>query len=336
MVSITEVAAARLPAVDPVRLLPVPEGLVGERADVALTRMLGLSRAAAADLIEAGGLTIDGREVAKGSRLPAGSLLAVDEDRIRTDRSTVMRPAPSVDETTRGPELEVLHTDADLVVVNKPPGMASHASPGWVGPTVPDALAHLGELVTGLGPDERQGIVHRLDAGTSGVMVVAKSDRAYRSLKHQFKEREVSKRYLAVVQGHLDPLEGMVDAPIGRHPTAEHRFAVTAAGRPSQTVYRTIEAFAYASMLDVELLTGRTHQIRVHLAALRHPCVGDPLYGSDPVLARRLGLQRQWLHAHDLSFRHPNTGDRVRFSAEPAADLATAVVRLREGLAPES
>ena len=328
-------ACARLPAVEPVRLLPIPDGLVGERADVALTRMLGLSRTAAAELIEAGGLSIDGRAVAKGARLPAGAMLAVDEALLRTGDASTTSPGP-FDSDHASVTLDVRYSDADVVVVDKPPGMASHASPGWTGPTVPDALARHGVLLTGLGPDERQGIVHRLDAGTSGVMVVAKSDRAYRSLKRQFKEREVSKRYLAVVQGQLDPLEGMVDAPIGRHPTAEHRFAVTATGRPSQTIYRTIEAFPYASMLDVELLTGRTHQIRVHLAALRHPCVGDPIYGSDPVLARRLGLQRQWLHASELAFTHPETGERISFTSRPPVDLSTALVRLREGLGPES
>ena len=321
------------------RNLPVPEGLAGERADVGLMRMLGLSRLAAADFIEAGGLEVEGRPLAKGARLIAGTVLTVNDDLLSGGTRRSGTPGQESDESANaspGPPVRVLYSDADLVVIDKPAGMAAHASPGWTGPTVPSALARAGELVGSLGAEEREGIVHRLDAGTSGVMVVAKSDRGYRSLKRQFKERSVHKRYLAVVQGQVDPLSGMVDAPIGRHPTAEHRFAVVSNGRPSQTLYRTLEAFPYASMLDVELLTGRTHQIRVHLAALRHPCVGDPIYGGDPILAGRLGLTRQWLHAQDLEFEHPGTGERVSFVAEPAPDLQEALVRLREGLGRES
>ena len=193
--------------------------------------------------------------------------------------------------------LRRLYEDDDIVVVDKPVGVAAHPSPGWTGPTVTGGLAALGVRLSSSGAAERQGIVHRLDAGTTGIMVVAKSGRAYTALKRAFKQREVTKRYHALVQGHPDPTRGTVDAPIDRHPRQDWRFAVVAGGRPSVTHYDTIEAFPAARLLDINLRTGRTHQIRVHMSALRHPCVGDITYGADPTLAARLGLSRQWLHA---------------------------------------
>jgi 23S rRNA pseudouridine1911/1915/1917 synthase len=167
--------------------------------------------------------------------------------------------------------------------------------------------------------------VHRLDANTSGVMVVAKSERAYSALKQAFRERTVSKQYHALVQGHPDPLRGTIDAPIGRHPSGDGRFAVVSDGRPSITHYDTLEAFRAASLASVQLETGRTHQIRVHMAAIRHPCCGDLLYGADPVLAARLGLTRQWLHAMTLSFAHPADGRQVTFSSPYPEDLSHAL-----------
>jgi len=154
---------------------------------------------------------------------------------------------------------------------------------------------------------------------------VAKSEPAYSALKRAFREREVDKRYHALVQGHPDPLRGTVDAPIGRHPAGDGRFAVTTGGRPSVTHYDTIEAFRAASLIEVKLETGRTHQIRVHMAALRHPCVADRLYGADPVLADRLGLTRQWLHAVRLGFAHPADSHWAEFSSAYPADLAHAL-----------
>jgi 23S rRNA pseudouridine1911/1915/1917 synthase len=223
----------------------------------------------------------------------------------------------------------VLHDDEDIVVVDKPIGVAAHPSPGWSGPTVTQGLAALGYRLSTSGAAERQGIVHRLDAGTTGVMVVAKSERAYSLLKRAFKQRTVDKRYSALVQGHPDPSRGTIDAPIGRHPSADYKFAVTAGGRPSVTHYETEEAFRAASLLDVHLETGRTHQIRVHLAAVRHPCVGDLTYGADPALARRLGLTRQWLHARELSFTHPGTDRPVSYRSAYPEDLQHALDLLR-------
>ncbi len=180
------------------------------------------------------------------------------------------------------PGFGIVYDDDDIVVVDKPAGVAAHPSVGWEGPTVLGALAAAGFQIATSGAPERQGVVHRLDVGTSGLMVVAKSEHAYGVLKAAFKDRTVDKIYHAVVQGHPDPLAGTIDAPIGRHPSHSWKFAVTRDGKPSITHYETIEAFPGASLLEIHLETGRTHQIRVHMAAHRHPCVGDPLYGADP------------------------------------------------------
>jgi 23S rRNA pseudouridine1911/1915/1917 synthase len=218
-----------------------------------------------------------------------------------------------------------VYEDDDIVVVDKPPGVAAHPTPGWTGPTVLQGLLAAGHTIATSGAAERQGIVHRLDASTSGLMVLAKSERAYSALKRAFREREVEKIYHALVQGHPDPLRGTVDAPIARHPSGDGRFAVVAGGRPSVTHYDTLEAFRAASLTEIILETGRTHQIRVHMAAIRHPCVGDRLYGADPVLAAHLGLTRQWLHAMRLGFAHPADGRRMEFASTYPADLSHAL-----------
>jgi 23S rRNA pseudouridine1911/1915/1917 synthase len=301
------------------RRVPVPDGLDGERLDAALARMFGLSRAQAADLIGTGAVLIDGRPGAKSDRVTVGGWLDV-----------TLPPPPRVFASPDPvPGLIVRYEDADIIVVDKPVGVAAHPTPGWTGPTVLAGLQAAGHQVATSGAAERQGIVHRLDAGTTGVMVVAKSEHAYRVLKQAFRDRAVDKRYRALVQGHPDPLRGTIDAPIGRHPAGDGRFAVVADGRPAVTHYDTMEAFRAASLLDIGLETGRTHQIRVHMAAVRHPCVGDRLYGADPVLARRLGLSRQWLHAVTLSFAHPADGRRVEFTSPYPADLAAALETLR-------
>ncbi len=230
------------------------------------------------------------------------------------------------------PGLTVVYEDDDILVVDKPAGVAAHPTPGWTGPTVLQGLLAAGHTIATSGAAERQGIVHRLDANTTGLMAVAKSERAYSALKQAFRDREVDKRYHALVQGHPDPLRGTIDAPIARHPAGDGRFAVVAGGRPSVTHYDTLEAFRAASLAEIVLETGRTHQIRVHMAAVRHPCAGDRLYGADPVLAARLGLSRQWLHAVQLAFAHPADGRRVEFTSGYPADLAHAL----ELLAAES
>jgi 23S rRNA pseudouridine1911/1915/1917 synthase len=265
-------------------------------------------------------VTLDGVPVGKSDRLPAAAWLEVEWQ----PRQAPVVVAQSV------PNLRIVYDDDDLVVIDKPVGVAAHPSVGWDGPTVLGALAAGGIRVATSGAAERAGIVHRLDAGTSGLMVVAKSEAAYTELKRQFHDREVSKIYHAVVQGHPDPSAGTIDAPIGRHPGSSWKFAVTADGKPSVTHYETLEAFPGASLLEVHLETGRTHQIRVHMAAQRHPCVGDTMYGADPTLSARLGLTRQWLQAMKLGFRHPLTGDWVEFESEYPADLQHALDVLRE------
>ncbi len=299
------------------RYLPVPEALVGERLDVLVSRMLGVSRSTAAGWVDDGRVQVDGSRAIRSARPGAASVLEVD-----IPDPPPVRPPEAV------PNLRVVHSDADIIVVDKPVGVAAHASPGWTGPTVTDGLAAAGYVLSSAGAAERLGIVHRLDVGTSGLMVVAASDRAYTDLKEQFRQRRPEKIYHALVQGHPDPSSGTIDAPIGRHPGADYKFAVVADGRPSITHYDALEAFPHASLVEIHLETGRTHQIRVHFAALKHPCCGDLTYGADPVLASRLGLSRQWLHAHRLAFDHPGTGDWVRFSSEYPEDLAAALTRI--------
>jgi 23S rRNA pseudouridine1911/1915/1917 synthase len=299
------------------RSLPVPDGLDGERVDAALSRMFGLSRTKAAELAGDGRVAIDGATVGKSDKVRGGAWLEVE------------LPPPPVPVEQTPPEpvpgMRIVHDDEHIVVVDKPVGVAAHPSPGWLGPTVVGGLAAAGYRISTSGAAERQGVVHRLDVGTSGLMVVAKSEHAYSVLKQAFRDRTVDKTYHALVQGYPDPMRGTIDAPIGRHPKLDYKWAITADGKDSVTHYDTIEAFRHATLLDIKLETGRTHQIRVHMSALHHPCVGDLTYGADPVLTKRLGLARQWLHAARLGFDHPGTGERVEFESPYAEDLQRAL-----------
>jgi len=304
------------------RSLVVPEGVAGERVDAGLAKMFGLSRTRAAELIAAGLVVVDGRPVAKSDRLLPGATLDVT---IPVERD----PLAINEELVEG--IGIIHEDDAIVVIDKPVGVAVHPSMGWTGPTVVGHLRAAGIRIATSGASERQGIVQRLDVGTSGVMVICKGEHAYSVLKNAFRKRTVDKTYHALVQGHPDPLEGTVDAPIGRHNTSDWRFAVREDGKHSVTHYETLEAHRFASLLEVHLETGRTHQIRVHMAALKHPCVGDLTYGADPTLARRLGLERQWLHAVRLGFEHPETGEYVSYESPYPADLAHALEVIRDG-----
>ena len=302
----------------PERLVFVPDGLDGERLDAAIARMFGVSRTGAAELIGDGKVLIDGKLGIKSDRVLAGAELSVT------------LPPPPGSEPSAPPEpvagMGIVYEDDDIIVVDKPRGVAAHPTPGWTGPTVIGGLLATGHRVATSGAAERQGIVHRLDANTTGLMVVAKSEPAYSALKQAFRDRTVTKTYHALIQGHPDPLRGTIDAPIGRHPSSgDGRFAVVADGRPSVTHYDTLEAFRAASLLSIGLETGRTHQIRVHMSSLHHPCVGDLLYGADPTLAAHLGLTRQWLHAVRLAFEHPGTGREVIFESGYAPDLQHAL-----------
>jgi 23S rRNA pseudouridine1911/1915/1917 synthase len=303
------------------RTVLVPEGLAGERLDTALARMFGFSRTRAAELVGSGRVTVDDHAGTKSERVVPGTLLDVELPE-PTD------PVAVVPQEVEG--IEIVHDDDALVVVDKPVGVAVHPSPGWRGPTVAGHLAAAGFRIATSGAPERQGIVQRLDVGTSGLMVVAKSEYAYSRLKNAFRRRAVDKTYHALVQGHPDPLRGTIDAPIARAPKHDHKFTVRADGKPSITHYDTLEAHRFASLLELLLETGRTHQIRVHMAAVRHPCVGDLFYGADPVLAARLGLERQWLHAVRLGFEHPETAAYVEYESPYPPDLAQALEVVRD------
>jgi len=304
------------------RVVLVPEGLAGERVDAALARMFGVSRTRAAALIADGHVSVDGQVPGKSDRVHAGSVL-------EAALPTVADPLEVKPELVEG--IRIIHDDDSIVVLDKPVGIAVHPSPGWTGPTVVGHLAAAGFRIATSGAPERQGIVQRLDVGTSGVMVICKGERAYSVLKNAFRHRTVDKVYHALVQGHPDPLTGTIDAPIGRHPKADYKYAVMADGRHSVTHYETLEAHRFASLIEVHLETGRTHQIRVHMSALKHPCVGDLTYGADPTLAKRVGLQRQWLHAMRLGFEHPESGEHVTYESTYPDDLAHALEVVRDG-----
>jgi 23S rRNA pseudouridine1911/1915/1917 synthase len=299
-----------------IRNLSIPEGLNQERVDAALSRLLGLSRNVIVGLIDAGEISKDGKAVGKSDRVITGDQLEVILPAAKGEAKLVATPIDG---------LKVVYDDEFLIVIDKPVGIAAHPSPGWQGATVVGAIFAAGYQLATSGAAERQGVVHRLDVGTSGLMVVAKNEIAYSSLKDQFRNRTVSKVYHALVQGHMDPTVGTIDAPIDRHPREDYRFAVVANGKPSITHYKTLEVFPAVTLLEIELETGRTHQIRVHFSALHHPLVGDLTYGSDPALAMKLSISRPWLHAKQLAFDHPGSGERMSFNAEYPADLTRSL-----------
>jgi 23S rRNA pseudouridine1911/1915/1917 synthase len=221
------------------------------------------------------------------------------------------------------PQLRIVHLDEALAVVDKPAGLVVHPAPSHHGSTLVEELA---EILDGGEDPERQGIVHRLDRGTSGLMVVARSDAAHAALQTQVRRREVERLYLALARGRLGSRTGTIDAPIGRAPRQRHRMAVSgAASREARTHFRVLELLAAETYLEARLETGRTHQIRAHFAAIGHPLAGDTTYGGE----RKYGLGRQFLHAHRLSFTDPESGERLSFSSELPSDLAAALTAAR-------
>lgn len=298
------------------RVLLVPDGLEGERLDAAAARMTGMSRSRIAELAAEGRIQLDGQPAGKSERVLGGSMLEVEVP----DGPVGPQVHPQIVEGVR-----IVHDDSDIVVVDKPVGVAAHPSLGWEGSSVVEHLAGAGFRISTSGASERQGIVQRLDVGTSGLMVIAKSERAYTVLKQAFRDRTVDKTYHALVQGHPDPFQGTIEAPISRSTGSDWKMAIVEGGRHSVTHYTTVEAYIATTLLELHLETGRTHQIRVHLSALHHPCVGDPLYGADPKLAKRLGLERQWLHAVGLGFVHPGSGEYVSFESPYPEDLRHAL-----------
>jgi 23S rRNA pseudouridine1911/1915/1917 synthase len=298
----------------------IDASLSGERVDTAIARLLGISRSAAAEVCERGDAQVSNKILSKADRVSLGDSLMV--------RPPVAAEPLKVTETPVD-ELLVIFQDDDIVVVDKPAGVVAHPTVGFAGPTVAGALLARGIQLTTSGAQERQGIVQRLDVGTSGLMMLAKSELAYSRLKQSFRDREVHKIYHAIIQGHPDPAEGTFDAPIGRHPKAEFKFAVVDGGKPSVTHYRTLELFPAMTLCEVNLETGRTHQIRVHFSAFKHPLLGDTMYGADPKLAKKVGITRQWLHSKELGFTHPITGERIDLVSVYPADLAGVLDRLR-------
>ncbi|MCS7276065.1 MAG: RluA family pseudouridine synthase [Dehalococcoidia bacterium] len=288
----------------------------GERLDVFLARRVDrLSRSQAQRLIERGLVTVEG-EQARAARIVR-----------RGERVTVHLPPP--EPLSLEPEpipLTVLYQDEEVIVLDKPPGMAVHPGPGHPRGTLANALIALFPELGQVGEAFRPGIVHRLDKDTSGLLVVAKTPRAHRHLVEQMKARQVHKVYLALVHGLPRPEQGIIEAPIGRHPRHRQRMAVVEGGREALTRYRVVEPLGDYSLLEVEPVTGRTHQIRVHMAAIGHPVVGDPVYGRP---SRLLG--RQFLHAHRLAFTLPASGRTVEFQSPLPEDLRRCLEAVRRG-----
>ncbi|MCI2174694.1 MAG: RluA family pseudouridine synthase [Bifidobacterium thermacidophilum] len=295
------------------RLAPAPDALIGKRFDVAVSKMLGISRAKSAELIETNQVRGLNREMAKSSTLMEGDI--VEFDIVEEGKE----PEPLAEDMAVGYE------DDDVIVVDKPVGVAAHASVGWTGPTVLGSLLQRGVHITSLGAAGRQGIVSRLDVGTSGLMLVCKSDLAYKEMRRQFAEHEVVKTYHALVQGNLKEDKATIEAPIGRAKVSDFRFTVTPTGKEAITHWDVLERFGEATLVKVNLETGRTHQIRVHFSSIGHPLVGDPMYGANPVMAKELGLERQWLHAMQLEFRHPRTHVWTTVKSRYPADLQHAL-----------
>lgn len=307
------------------RKVEIPEGMSNERIDSALAHVLGLSRTVVVKLLDSNEVSLGHRNLTKSDKVQTGQVI------------TVLLPEPPSGiaiPPTPIKDLEIVYQDTDLVIVNKPVGCAAHPSPGWRGPTVVGALIAAGIPLASSGPAERQGIVQRLDVGTSGLMMVAKTDVAYLKLKDMFRNREIKKIYHALAQGHLEPAIGTIDAPIDRHPKDDYKMAVVIDGKPSITHYEVIEYYRSVSLLKVELETGRTHQIRVHMAAIRHPLVGDLTYGGDPNLAQEIGITRPWLHAQALEFTHPISGIPISIIAPYPLDLIQSLGRLSDAVLP--
>jgi 23S rRNA pseudouridine1911/1915/1917 synthase len=289
--------------------------------DAGLAKMLGLSRSQVTQLIEDGKVLVAGKVADKSHKLLLDELIEIN---LEENNQTISWQAEDV------ADLEIVYQDQDIVVVDKPAGVVSHPSQGFTGPSVGGVLLSRGIQLTTSGALERQGIVQRLDVGTSGLMVLAKSERAYSVLKQAFRDRIVEKTYHALVQGHPDPAEGTIDTPIARSQRHDYKFTISKDGKKAVTHYRTVELMPTAALLEIGLETGRTHQIRVHFSHFRHPLVGDLLYGADPKLAARLNLDRQWLHATQLAFQHPITGKQVEFQSEHPLDLKTSLEALRD------
>ena len=313
------------------RIVPAPDALVGKRFDVAVAKMLGISRSKAADLVDSGQARVLGREVARSSTLQAGETVEFDLAEEQAE------PEPIAT------DMAVVYEDDDVVVVDKPVGVAAHASVGWTGPTVLGSLRDRGVHITSYGAAGREGIVSRLDVGTSGLMLVCKSDLAYTEMRRQFAEHEVKKTYHALVQGDLKENKATIEAPIGRAKVSDFRFCVTPAGKPAVTHWDVLERFGHeATLVSVNLETGRTHQIRVHMKHIGHVLFNDERYGGHEILKGTHFSKykqfvnncfdtcpRQALHAMTLGFVHPVTGEEMYFTSELPDDMTRLIEKWR-------
>ncbi|MEA2485404.1 MAG: rRNA synthase [Actinomycetota bacterium] len=286
---------------------------VGTRTDAAVARRAGVSRSAASNAVSTGDVLVEGRMVRPGHRLRAGELV---EGRVRP--GTTAPPAPE------DIPIEVRYSDDRVLVVSKPAGLVTHPAGGHRDGTLVNALLGLGVSLSGEG-SLRPGIVHRLDKGTSGLLLIARDDEAHAALTQELREHRIERQYRALVRGRPPAASGTIDAPIARHPRRRTVMAVVPEGRPALSHYRVIERTQEVSLLDVALETGRTHQVRVHLSFIGHPVLGDGAYGGTSELSKRLGLHRPFLHAWRLSFAHPATGATVVVEDRLPADLRAAL-----------
>lgn len=285
-----------------IELLVTPEE-AGERIDAYLRRKTELSRSRVSDLILGGALSICGKEQLKPSfKVDAGQQI---ELRIPETRS--------VDIVPQDIPLDILYEDKDIVVINKPCGMVVHPAAGNEDHTLVNALLYHIHDLSGIGGEMRPGIVHRLDKDTSGLILIAKNDRSHIVMSDQFKSRSMEKHYRALAFGRFSEESGLIDAPIARHPVDRKKMAVVSGGKPSQTEWQVIKHLNGATYLDVHLLTGRTHQIRVHMHSIGHPLLGDKIYA--PNIKTPIHVSRLMLHAYSLEFTHPISGDRMRLEA---------------------
>jgi len=313
--------------VSPQHRFTVPDELAGLRLDRCLVELHGeWSRARIRRLIDGGHVLVNGGAAKPSTAVATGDRIEVDEP-----------PLEPLDLAAEDIPLEIVYEDAELLVLDKPPGLVIHPAAGRKSGTLVNALLQHCDDLSGIGGAERPGIVHRLDKDTSGLMVVAKTERAHLQLSIAFRRREVEKRYLAVCFGVPKDAEGVIEGAVGRHPTERKRMAVVVSGRQARTLYRVREKLAGAALVECRPVTGRTHQIRVHMAHIGHAVVGDPLYAgrqwrnlAEPRHQRACrDFPRQALHAWRLAFDHPVTGERIGFEAEPPADIQDLLTVLR-------
>lgn len=295
------------------------ESDTGRRLDQALAEWADEPRTRVQERISQGVVLLDGAPAVKSHRLREGEVIELGPE-----------PRAGSAEAPSLPDVGVRYRDAHLLVVVKPAGLVVHEGAGVRGPTLVDVLRAMGEELAPTSDPARPGIVHRLDRGTSGLLAVARTREAYAGMRRLFDRHDVERVYSALVDGVPEPVSATIDAPIGRHPRQRTRFTVDGAGRAAVTHYDVVEAFGPAALVRVRLETGRTHQVRVHLAAVSHPVLADATYGASP-LGSRLGLARPALHAGRLAFDHPVTGERVDVGEPAPADVAAATDALRGG-----